>query len=341
MVGMRKRGDKVRQFILENVEQHSEDIVTFVSSALGISRQAVNKHIQHLIAQEIIVAQGATRDRRYTLRELGGKIFKYFLQNLQEDVVWRNDIAPMLSELPANARELWQYGATEMLTNAVDHSSGSRLIVDVSKTAITCRIVIIDDGEGIFKKIQRELALDDERHAVLELVKGKLTTDPIHHTGEGIFFSSKMFDHFWISSGNTFFRCGYRTPFEFVHELPNSEPGTKVFMSLRNNTTRTTKEIFDSFSDEDYGFTKTVVPVQLAQYGHEKLISRSQAKRLLARFDRFKTVFLDFENVESIGQAFADEIFRVFAREHPNVMIMETNTGPTVRQMIDRARHHD
>ena len=94
----------------------------------------------------------------------------------------------------------------------------------------------------------------------------------------------------------------------------------------------------DEFADEDYGFTKTSVPVRLAQYGDEQLISRSQAKRLLARFDRFKVVLLDFEQVESIGQAFADEVFRVFVRAHPDTIIAETNANPIVTQMINRAR---
>jgi len=64
--------------------------------------------------------------------------------------------------------------------------------------------------------------------------------------------------------------------------------------------------------DNDFGFSKTHIPVFLAAYGEDNLISRSQAKRLLVRFERFKEIILDFENVESIGQAFADEIFRVF-----------------------------
>ena len=62
-----------------------------------------------------------------------------------------------------------------------------------------------DNGVGIFKKIQTELRLLDERHAILELAKGKLTTDPKRHTGEGIFFSSRMFDQFDILSGGIFF----------------------------------------------------------------------------------------------------------------------------------------
>jgi len=60
--------------------------------------------------------------------------------------------------------------------------------------------------------------------------------------------------------------------------------------------------------------TRQSVPVKLAQYGNDKLVSRSQAKRLLARVELFKVVMLDFTNVPTIGQAFADEIFRVFRK---------------------------
>ena len=107
-------------------------------------------------------------------------------------------------------------------------------------------------------------------------------------------------------------------------------------MKLRNNTARTTAEIFNKFSDDDYGFTKTVVPVRLAQYGNEQLVSRSQAKRLLIRIERFKTVLFDFKDVESIGQAFADEVFRVFARQHPNMELLPINANDAVLQMIRR-----
>lgn len=39
-------------------------------------------------------------------------------------------------------------------------------------------------------------------------------------------------------------------------------------------------------------FCKTVVPVKLLRYKDEGIISRSHAKRLLARFDKFKYVVL-------------------------------------------------
>lgn len=45
----------------------------------------------------------------------------------------------------------------------------------------------------------------DIEQAMLELYKGKLTTNPSCHSGEGIFFSSKMLTEFAILSDNTIF----------------------------------------------------------------------------------------------------------------------------------------
>jgi predicted polyphosphate/ATP-dependent NAD kinase len=125
---------------------------------------------------------------------------------------------------------------------------------------------------------------------------------------------------------------------DWIFEENKSRTGTTVFIKLNNNTPRTAKEIFDNFSSgDDYAFTKTVVPVRLAQYGKEMLVSRSQAKRLVAGVDKFKVVMFDFSGVEAIGQAFADEIFRVFKKQHPEMDIMSVNTSKEVAQMISRA----
>jgi len=59
---------------------------------------------------------------------------------------------------------------------------------------------------------------------------------------------------------------------------------------------------------------------------------------MLARVDRFKSVLLDFNGVQSIGQAFADEVFRVFANSHSEIKLTEINASDEVRKMIARAR---
>jgi hypothetical protein len=67
-------------------------------------------------------------------------------------------------------------------------------------------------------------------------------------------------------------------------------------------------------------------------------VSRSQARRLVRRFEGFRRVVLNFKGVGVIGQAFADEIFRVFRSEHPEVELLSANTNSQVERMIRRAR---
>lgn len=334
------RGEEIRRFILQNVEKHPAEIAKLTSDHFKITRQAVHKHLQRLVSKLALVEEGQTRNHAYKLAPLVEWRKKYSISpELAEDVVWRNDITLVLGPQPQNVLDIWNYGFTEMFNNAKDHSEGADIFVTIKKTAITTEIFIMDDGIGIFKKIQTAMNLLDERHAILELSKGKLTTDPSHHTGEGIFFTSRMFDRFFILAGGVYFSHQFDKPEDWILESTESS-GTYVHMILNNHTARRADKIFRQFAsgDGDFGFNKTIVPVALAQYGNDKLISRSQAKRLLARVELFKIVILDFEKVPSIGQAFADEIFRVFSREHPEVELYAMNENSEVKRMILRAK---
>ncbi len=338
MVGVRNRGEAIREFIINNVDTHANDIVVLTAGQFDISRQAVNTHIKRLVEQKSLVAKGNTRNRTYKLHTLIEQTERFELSGLEEDRAWRDIIRPKLGALPDNLMGIWDYGFTEMLNNAIDHSQGEYAIVNVRKTPISSEITITDDGLGIFTRIQKLLNLNDERHAVLELSKGKLTTDPDNHTGEGIFFSSRIFDEYAILSGGVFFSHEYNKPEDWIIERKKSGKGTTVFMKISNNSTRKIKAIFDEYaSDEDAGFDKTVVPVSLARYGNERLVSRSQAKRLLSRVDRFKIVIFDFNDIDQIGQAFADEVFRVFNNRHPDIQLYFIKANPDVENMILRA----
>ena len=59
---------------------------------------------------------------------------------------------------------------------------------------------------------------------------------------------------------------------------------------------------------------------------------------MLARVEKFREVMLDFEGVDTIGQAFADEIFRVFQTAHPDVEIVPMHAKPGIQGMITRAQ---
>ena len=109
-------------------------------------------------------------------------------------------------------------------------------------------------------------------------------------------------------------------------------------MRLNNDSQRIDQEVFDHFAEPDeYTFAKTIVPVRLAQYEGEKLVSRSQAKRLTLRIERFQTVVFDFDGVAEIGQAFADEVFRVFKTAHPGTKLIPIKMTEAVENMVKRA----
>ena len=147
-----------------------------------------------------------------------------------------------------------------------------------------------------------------------------------------------MFDRFSIGADKTYYGHKFGGEDDWVMDWGTA--GTTVFMELSNHTARTSKKIFDEYASPDgnYGFNKTAVPVKLAQYGNDKLISRSQAKRVVARLELFKTILFDFTGVPTIGQAFTDEIFRVFANEHPNLSIFPLHANSEVLRMIARVR---
>lgn len=330
-----KRGEKIREFILEHIDNNPKDIIHVTSEKFSVSRQAVNKHIGQLIERNTIIREGKAKSVRYALQpQFEWNTVLSLADNRAEDVVWRNEVKQKLGELSDNALAIWQHGFSEMFNNVIDHSEGTSAIIFIMKTAYSTEMRILDNGIGIFTKIKNAMDLLDERHAVIELTKGKLTTDPTRHSGEGIFFCSRMFDEYSILSGEVFLSHTYDRDEDWILQNREYQNGTFITMKLKNTTTRTTQEIFSRFSDDNYGFTKTVVPVRLAQYGNEHLVSRSQAKRLLIRIERFKTVLFDFRDVEAIGQAFADEVFRVFAKQHPDMELLPVNASDAVRQMI-------
>jgi len=334
---MRERTTEIRNYMLTACRDRSLNVAAETARHFKISRQAASRHLHALEEAGLVRSEGAKNVKKSTLIPLKQTSWTFRLAGLKEDVVWLESIAPLIADLPGNVREMWQYGATEMINNALDHSEGLNLSIYFSRNAIDCELTITDDGEGIFHRIQRLTGLYDARESILELAKGKLTTDPQNHSGEGIFFTSRAFDSFAIISRNLYFTHQAEKD-DWLIDIDSDTPGTSIYLRLSNTCPRTMKEIYDEYAEPDeYSFNKTRVPVKLARYEGEKLVSRSQAKRLVSRFEKFSTVILDFEDVEEIGQAFADEIFRVFASNHPEVKLITAHVTDAVNKMILRA----
>jgi anti-sigma regulatory factor (Ser/Thr protein kinase) len=329
MPGVRKRGEEIRDFILSNITGN-RNIAALTSERFSISLPAVYKHIDRLILENQLNKESG----RFVLQS---KQYKYVYKNdgvLSEDAVWEKDIKKHFFDVPKNVWSIWVYGFLEIFNNAIDHSNGKKIRVVIEKNKLFSCLSIYDDGIGIFKNIKTEFNLTDEMDALLELAKGKRTTDKTRHSGQGIFFTSKAFDDFFIVSNGIIFAADQEKKSHL--KTDKTKFSTLVYMNIANNSDKNLKEVFDNFSTEIPGdFDKTIVPIRLAN--SSDLVSRSQARRILSGLELFKEVILDFNGIEYIGQAFADEIFRVFSNMNPNTSITAHNTNAETQNMINRA----
>ena len=336
-----ERTRALRQFILHRVAEQPTGIGQRTAERFGISRQAVSRHLNDLVEEGLLTATGHTRRREFRLRRLIDEHFRLEVgDDSAEDVIWSDSIQPLLADSKENVLGICEYGFTEMVNNVISHSGSETLSVSVKRSAGRTRLQVQDEGIGIFRKIQDDFSLHDPRHALLELSKGKLTSDPARHTGEGIFFTSRMFDVFSLWSENFFFarrfRDGeWRTQADGVKQHVK---GTCVYMEIPEDSAREMKEVLDAYACEGagWGFTRTHVVLGLLGHENGKLLSRSQARRLLSRTDRFREVVLDFQGIAFIGQAFADEIFRVYRNRHPEVVLHRVHATDDVEEMIAR-----
>ena len=333
------RLDGLTKDITRDVLEHSHDLSKFFSEKEGITRAAAARYILQL-EREGWIARSGPSTRPVFIPGYRRRVSKqYKLTNLEEDLIWTRDFRPYFN-LGSNVLNIVTHGFTEMVNNAIDHSAGTSVFISASLLENSFTLAVSDNGIGIFEKISKALNLSDKRQALFELSKGKFTTDPKRHSGEGVFFTSRMFDFFEIDANGLQFSHDDTAKRDWLLEEPSPfKKGTIVFMRISLESKRTTAEVFNKFMNapEDFDFSKTIVPMKLAQLGDEQLISRSQAKRLIARFDRFKIVILDFKGVNEIGQAFADELFRVYANAHPQVELTPNNMTEQVERMWMRA----
>jgi anti-sigma regulatory factor (Ser/Thr protein kinase) len=333
----RRRTAEIRDYILESTREHSSDLVAVTAKHFKLTHEGARRHVAQLVRIGELEAQGNAKARRYSLPSTNAYTQVYLLEpGLEEHEVWR-ELAKTLGPLRPSVRSILEYGFQEMVNNAIDHSKGSSLYVSADLTAVDITLWVMDDGVGVFERIRESLKLPSAVDAVVELVKGKVTTDPLRHSGEGIFFTSRAVDDFGLSANELFWSARYEDR-DWVLESREPTQGTNVMLRMRRNATRQLAEVFNQYAGSNYSFSKTQIPVIVGRVLDEGLVSRSAARRLLSRLEAFEEVLLDFSGVKSIGQAFADEIFRVYVRAHPERRVLAVNAKGEVARMIRRTQ---
>lgn len=333
----KEKREQIKRYILEKVDAEQKDIAKKTSDTFEISLNTVYRYIRELEKDKII----EKRENEYKFVE---KVETFILDRdagelKEEDDVYERRIKKYILGLPDNVRKIWEYSFMEMMNNAIDHSEAKFVMITVRQSYMNTYIFIGDTGVGIFRKIKEFYGYESLDDAVNELFKGKLTTDSKNHSGEGIFFTSRVLDKFAaLSDGKMFTHDKYVDVLQNLDEiaplvdLKNNE-GTIIMMKLSNFSNKKLVEVFDMYADVNGGFTRTHIPIKNIYETYP--VSRSQAKRLCNRFDKFEEVELDFKEVDEVGQGFAHEIFVVFQNMHPEVKIIPVNMSETVKKMIN------
>lgn len=308
------------------------------------SRQYVNSVMRGMVNKGLLLKGGTTAGSFYVLSQnahlIGDEItVKLKREGLEEHKVF-NDLkekAPFINDIKENISSILFYAFTEMLNNAIEHSRSQYVETNIRKDKENILFIVNDFGVGVFRNVMRQRKLKSELEAIQDLLKGKTTTQPHSHTGEGIFFTSKIADVFILESFKYRLRVDNIIKDVFIEEFSPQKRGTKVTFMLSLTSRKHLNDVFSQFVTTlgEVGFDKTEIKVKLYASG-TVYISRSQARRILTGLDKFKTIILDFDQVTTVGQAFADEIFRVFQQRHPDIKIEPINMAKSVKFMIDR-----
>jgi DNA-binding Lrp family transcriptional regulator len=322
-----------------------------VAEMLLVSRQRAQLLLRTLVAEGLLRKIGTTRGSTYvyvgTEMEYPehaphhysltfarrGESEDRILKKIEENFL-------ILKKLPENILRIFRFSFLEMLNNALEHSTSNIIRVVVGVTDTHLYFTVKDAGVGVFRKVANFRNLATSHEAAQDLLKGKTTTDPTAHTGQGIFFVSKLADHFKLQSFELELFVDNVVNDVFLHKSLRSVSGTSAIFEVALDSKRETREVFERFTnlteDSNHGFDGTEVKVHLYQIGGY-FLSRTEARRILSGLEKFRVVTLDFDRVPAVGQGFADEIFRVFHSSFPKVKIIPINMNEEVAFMVTRA----
>lgn len=339
----------IQKRILSEATKKTTVSSTQLSQLFGVSRQYLATQLATLVARKQLVKIGSTNRAKYALPQVAKthpELFSGFKKTFVNRELKEHEVLeeieknfPPISQLKENVKSIFQYAFSEMFNNAIEHSQSKRINLEVYTEGEQMIFVVEDHGIGAFLNVMKKRRLNSETAAAQDILKGKTTTQPHAHSGEGIFFTSKSGDLFTLESHRLRLRVDNTKPDVFLEELPRRKLGTRVTFIISKKSKRHLKSVFDKYAniseDSDYGFDKTEIQVKLYDAGGVH-VSRSQARRILAGLEKFKSIIFDFDQVPMVGQAFADEIFRVFQAKHPQIKLQAVRMNEAVKFMVKR-----
>ncbi len=341
----------LENLVLKELKKKKEIKVADIVKSTGFSRAYISRIFKKLKDNEKIFQIGKANRAGYVLADKKNldavkkrilrskKILKN--KNLSESDVLEGikRETGIFLDLPRNISAILDYAFTEIFNNAIEHSKSEKIIAVIERKSNRVIFEITDFGVGIFNNIIKKRGLKNELEAIQDLLKGKQTTAPEEHTGEGIFFTSKVADRIIISSFGKKLIVDNIIKDIFIEDIKKVK-GTIVSFEISTSSNKNLNRVFKEYSEGAFDFDKTEVTVDLYNFNNS-YISRSQARRILSGLDKFKKIILNFKNVKTVGQAFADEVFRVWKSKHGDINIVCKNTNENIAFIIERAKNQE
>ena len=324
------------KFLLQCIFEEDPDFVDRTMAEFSVSRSTVYNYINTLQKNGELERVGGSMPYRIVYRT--SRVTIDTSKEADEERVYSRDIAPLLANPTPSTQKIWRYAITAMLNNAFEHANASAVVVVVSQSRLSTIVAIIDNGVGIFRRI-RQLQKEKTGEAITAteaaalLYPGKYTGDPAAHAGQGIFFTSRMMDHFAIRSDEVLFT---NDEDEVGEKSPAQYRGTAVQMALSNDSTREMGEVMAGYVDSVLGFVRTELPIA-RMIGSSFPVSRAEARRLAAMLADFREVQLDFAGVEDVGPDFLHELLTVQRKNRPELMFTAKNANERVATALSRA----
>ena len=328
--------NKIKKFILDNLSSHEKNIVHAAINKFGVSRQAVHRHIINLIKENKIVAYGNTKGRHYELMPQANYSKKISLRDLGGSRQFLDDfILPHIELLPKNIYEIFEYSAGSLINNILDHAEATSVYFKIFINHEEAHLILTDNGVGLFENIHEGLSLSSTQMAAMEIAKGNVTTDPQHHSGDELNTIIHLFDKAIIDSANKSLKyCNNNNSWEI--NPSQHKNGTRIHLQINPNSGRTCADVFYKIFHEEK--KKIRIPLNLINMSEKKIVnSRSYAKNILRNIDNYEKIEFDFNKIDLISPAFADELARMTKEKNQFADIAWMNTNKTVEMLMDRA----
>ena len=148
-----KKREEIKKYILRKIAIDDADMIAKTMDNFEISITSVKRYLQESVKNQII----EPAEKRACGYQLVEQVFREIVDIgngcPEEDQLYRTYIANRLSCCKEGALRIWQYTCAEMLNNAIEHSRGNKLVIEVRTNFLYSSVVITDDGVGGFSDV--------------------------------------------------------------------------------------------------------------------------------------------------------------------------------------------